>query len=77
MDEGDGSLIKLRDIAGGHWNVDTLYILSSGADDVALARLAQHWDADARYWVSGGKAAALLGEAGPGLHPRILEIWWD
>jgi hypothetical protein len=77
MDSGYASLLKLRDIGDNAWNVDTVYILSSGADDVALARLAQHWSADARTWVSGTAAEKLLGEAGPGLHPRILEVWWD
>jgi hypothetical protein len=78
MDTGDGSLLKLRDISDNGWNVDTVYILSSGADDLALAELAQHWNADARTWVSGSAAEKLLGEAGrPGSHPRILEVWWD
>ena len=77
METGDGSLLDLRDIGGNIWNVDTVYILSSGADDVALARLAQHWSADARTWVSGSDAEKLLGEAGPRFHARILEVWWD
>ena len=77
MDRDDGSLLKLRDIGDNYWNVDTVYVLSSGADDVALARLAQHWSADARAWVAGSAAQKLLGEAGPGSHPRILEVWWD
>jgi hypothetical protein len=76
MDEGDGDLIKLREIGNGAWFADTLYILSSGADDGALARLAAHWNPDARSWVSGSSAQKLLGEYGPG-HPRILEVWWD
>ena len=77
MDTGDGSLLKLRDIGDNVWNVDTVYILSSGADDRALALLAQHWSADARSWVSGSAAEKLLGEAGPGFHRKILEVWWD
>jgi hypothetical protein len=77
METGDGSLLNLRDIGDNIWNVDTVYILSSGADDVVLARLAQHWSADARTWVSGSAAEKLLGEAGPEFHRRILEVWWD
>jgi hypothetical protein len=76
MDTGDGTLLKLRDIDRSVWNVDTLYVLPSGADNSALRRLAQRWHADGVDWVTGAKASQLLGEHGPGTR-RILEIWWD
>jgi len=76
MDTGDGTLLKLRDIDENVWNVDTLYVLPSGADSRALRRLAQRWRADGVDWVIGAKASQLLGEHGPGIR-RILEIWWD
>jgi hypothetical protein len=76
MDTGDGTLIKLRDIDENAWNVDTLYVLPSGADNIALRRLAQRWRANGIDWVTGAKANQLLGEYGPGTR-RILEVWWD
>jgi len=76
MDTGDGTLLKLRDIDQNAWNVDTLYVLPSGADNSALRRLAQRWRADEVVWVTGAKASRLLGEYGPGTR-RILEVWWD
>lgn len=71
---GRDFLIKLRDIADNGWNVDTLYILSSGNNDKALRRLASRWNADEIIWVSGAQAETLLGETGA---RRILEVWWD
>ena len=76
MDTGDGTLLTLRDIDQNVWNVDTLYVLPSGADNTALRRLARRWRADGVDWVTGAKANQLLGEYGPGTR-RILEIWWD
>jgi hypothetical protein len=74
--DGKDFLIKLRDIEDNAWNVDTLYILSSGNNDKTLRRLASHWNADDITWVSGAQAETLLGEMGTG-HRRILEVWWD
>jgi hypothetical protein len=71
---GGDALIKLRDLDENYWNVDTLYVLSSRADDPALARLAGRWHADARTWVGGAAASQLLGTSGSA---RVLEIWWD
>ena len=71
---GNDALIKLRDLDDDYWNVDTLYILSSGANDPALARLAGRWHPDARSWVGGLAAKELLGDSRPA---RILEVWWD
>jgi hypothetical protein len=71
---GSDALIKLRDLDDNIWNVDTLYVLSSGANDPALARLAGRWHPDARSWVGGSAASQLLGDSRP---RRILEVWWD
>ena len=73
---GEDWLITLRDIEDDTWNVDTLYILSSGGNDKALRRLAQHWEADEVTWISGSAADKLLGEYASGPH-RILQVWWD
>ena len=69
-------LIKLRDLDKNIWNVDTLDVLSSGADDNALRRLASGWHADSVDWISGSEADKLLGQWGAG-RQRILEVWWD
>jgi hypothetical protein len=71
---GSDALIKLRDVDENYWNVDTLYVLSSGANDRLLGRIARHWHADAINWVSGASASRLLGDSRP---VRILEVWWD
>jgi len=71
---GDDALIKLRDIDANYWNTDTLYILSSGANNRALSALARHWRADATQWVKGAAASQLLGTSG---QYQILEVWWD
>ncbi len=71
---GDTALIKLRDIGTNDWNVDTLYVLSSGANDASLSALARHWQADEILWVTGRAASKLLGTSG---RYRILEVWWD
>lgn len=67
-------MIKLRDLDENYWNVDTLYVLSSGANDRLLGRIARRWHADAIYWVSGAAASSLLGDT---RQARILEVWWD
>ncbi len=71
---GSDALIKLRDLDENYWNVDTLYVLSSGANDRLLGRIARRWHADAIYWVSGAAASSLLGDT---RQARILEVWWD
>jgi hypothetical protein len=70
----DSALIKLRDIDENVWNADTVYVLSSGANDVQLSQLAHRWRADSVYWVSGRAASHLLGTSE---RFRILEVWWD
>ena len=69
------NLIKLRDIQWGVWNVDNLYVLSSGADDDALFALAQTWSADEVYWIEGEEAGSRLGVSPT--DARILSVWWD
>ena len=71
---GLGALVKLRDIDQGYWNADTVYILSSGANNGALSKLARRWQADAVRWVTGAEASQLLGTSE---RHQILEIWWD
>ncbi len=70
-------LIKLRDISGGHWNVDTLFILAPEANIAPLQKLGENWHADEIGVISGEHTDGLLG-IGRGGHPqRILTVWWD
>jgi hypothetical protein len=71
---GNDALIKLRDIDENYWNADTVYLLSSGADNRNLTRLARTWHADAVYWVNPTDVSQMLGTSESF---RILEIWWD
>ena len=66
-------LIKLRDIEDDYWNVDTLYILTSGKDDTKLVSLAKSWGADEIDWYDEEKSSDLMG-GGDG---KILRIWFD
>jgi hypothetical protein len=68
-------LVSLRDLPDGEWNVDTLYVLSSGEDDAALEQLARAWNADEVSWLGEEDAARLLGESPP--EHRVLVVWWD
>jgi len=70
-------LIKLRDIAGGYWNVDTLFILAPEANMAPLQKLTENWHADETDVIAGEQADGLLG-VGRSAHPqRILTVWWD
>jgi hypothetical protein len=62
IDRPSGVDIKLRDLPENHWNVDTLFILSSGKDDDKLELLAKSWRPDEVNWIEG---------------KRILSVWWD
>jgi hypothetical protein len=73
--QGCIDLIKLRDIEDGIWNVDTIYILTSGVDDKKLEKLAKKWNADEIDFLSDEDAGRSLGE-GPTNH-KVLRIWWD
>lgn len=69
------SLIKLRDMKSGYWNVDTLFILSTGniCKDNQLRNLLKELNADEVNIVRN--ASELLGE-----YPtkkRILTAWWN
>ena len=67
-------LIKLRDISNDSWNVDTLFIESSGEDNSKLELLAYKMGADDITWISDEKAAKFCGVSGK---RRVLKVWWD
>lgn len=67
------SLIKLRDIKDGYWNVDTLYILAKEGKEKELEQLAKTWSADEVDYYSKEESTEKLG-GGRGL---VLRVWWD
>jgi len=79
MDDDQHGLIKLRDLADGQWNVDTLYLLSVEGREMELWSLAETWGADGLQWIGGDDAGELLGQWGSGLNSafQILAAWWD
>ena len=62
IDRPSGVAIKLRDLPENAWNVDTLFILSSGKDDKKLELRAKSWRPDEVNWIED---------------QRILRVWWD
>jgi hypothetical protein len=70
-------LIKLRDIGDGHWNVDTLFLLTDAGHADELCRLAEDWSADEIYVIDEPQAGALLGRWSLGSDTRIVAVWWD
>ena len=65
------NLVKLRDIEVNQWNVDTLFILTSGVNDAALASLAYQWEASEVWYLENPEVGLL--------HPsnKVLRVWWD
>jgi hypothetical protein len=59
-------LIRLRDIAAGYWNVDTLYLLAAPGKETELELLAhREWGADEIDWMQNTHVG------------RYLRVWWD
>jgi hypothetical protein len=71
-------LIKLRDLPGHDWNVDTLYILTP---DVASARQIEKiaetegWAGEVRVHDDADEVMSALGTGQIG--PAMVSIWWD
>jgi len=69
-------LIKLRDLSGNLWNVDTLYVLTPDVSSAwQLAEIAQRWRGmvcvhDDRYDIEDALGGADETQA-------IVSIWWD
>ena len=72
--EHPSHLICLRDLEEDRWNADTLYILSSGANDARLEELANSWHTDTMCWLSEQEANRRMGGGREG---RVLVAWWD
>jgi hypothetical protein len=71
-------LIKLRDLPGNDWNVDTLYILTP---DVASARQLEEiaeregWAGEVRVHDDADEVMSALGTGEAG--QAMVSIWWD
>lgn len=70
-------LIKLRDIGDDHWNVDTMFILASGVDDVKLELLATTWGADEVSWLDWETDIGFDIGSRPTSKFKVLRVWWD
>ena len=68
------NLIKLRDIANGYWNVDTLYILPEKGKESELKAITATWGADEVDYESAEWSQRALGG---GEEATILRVWWD
>jgi hypothetical protein len=75
MDRDD--LIKLRDVEGGHWSVDTLYLLIDADKEAAVLRLAEGWSADELHAIAGRAVGSRLGTGGDDRGRKIVRVWWD
>lgn len=82
--DGFSELIPLRDINGGNYNADTLYILASKAGDAELELLvAKNFSADEIDYLSNKEASDKLGSWGgegrdnPDGKSKVLRVWWD
>jgi hypothetical protein len=66
-------LIRLRDLPGGFWNADTLFIRCSGVDDERLQRLASdEWHGEVEI-IPGDEAR----DRGIGIGRDVMTVWWD
>src|SRR5207245_462578 len=57
-------LIKLRDIARGVWNVDTLFILTEAGNEARWQEVTKDWTADEMSYIEDEDVGCLLGAVG-------------
>lgn len=70
------SLIQLRDLDSGYWNVDTLFVLVKNPEHkTELKEMADTWGADHVFWLNADQAGRLLGQYPPS--GSVLRVWWD
>ena len=73
---GGVGLIKLRDMAGNYYNVDTLYILAIDARAAqSLAEYAECWLADTVHIARKEETSRSLGSYDTDY--RLVSMWWD
>ena len=73
------SMIPLRDLPGGHWNVDTLFLLfPTPADAEAMAAFAdrEEWGCEPGQVYDRKESNNALG-TGRSKDGVIVSFWWD
>ena len=76
---GHDAMIKLRDLPGGEWNVDTLFVLTRTLHQAKqLAEIAEEeeWQADdVVVYENQRELAEMLGSSRPDCY--VVTFWWD
>ena len=77
-------LIVLRDLPGGHLNLDHLFLLTEPGQQDVLEQLARAWLAHDLVWMPQREALRAMGASRgrfqdyPQDEPRfLLSLWWD
>jgi hypothetical protein len=72
-------LISLRDMEGGRWHADTLYIYPEDGYEFQLEELVrEQFKADEIQWIGGSAAVDMLGTTEVEHKSYvILSVWWD
>ncbi len=72
-------LISLRDMEGGSWHADTLYIYPEDGYQFQLEELVrEQFNADEIEWIGGSSAVDMLGTTEVEYKSQvILSAWWD
>ena len=71
-------LIKLRDLPGNSWNVDTLFLLTKTRDQATeLARLieAEEWGGEVQIHEDSEEVSRALGSFRE--EQGLVSVWWD
>jgi hypothetical protein len=69
-------LIKLRDLPGNYWNVDTLYVLCPDAARARqLAEIAEAWAGEVQVHDDEEEVGSALGSSRE--EWAIVTVWWD
>jgi hypothetical protein len=78
------NLVVLRDLPGGHINLDTLFILPEPGQQDALEQLAQAWSPDELEWIDRRESSRAMGASRfqfPDYRADedrfLLRVWWD
>jgi hypothetical protein len=73
------NLISLRDMEGGMWHADTLYIYPEDGYQFQLEELVrEQFGADEIQWIGGSEAVDMLGTTEVEYQSQvILSVWWD
>ena len=73
------NLISLRDMSGGRWHADTLYIYAEDGYQFQLEELVrEQFNADEIQWIGGSGAVDMLGTTEVEKKWQvILSVWWD